>query len=305
MNPRPSLASRLPLAPNIALLVAIGSMGIAGAQAPSAPLPDQARFLQQVRSKLQSDRLLQKQYTYREKRTDVRLNDQGEVIGKSVKIFDVYPATSGAEAYKRPVSVDGVPVDREKLESGDRDHRNQVHERLRQLEHESPNQRERRLRFEAEDKRKENEMIDDAFRLYDFRMVGRERFGGYDAVLLTFVPMPGFEPRTSEGRMLKNFSGRAWVAERDCQLIRVEVEAIDDVSMGFGLLARFYKGSHVVFERRKVSDAVWLPSGLSYSAGGRVLLVKKLRVEGVREYSDYKELGVDTLTTLWQPHPGK
>jgi hypothetical protein len=75
--------------------------------------------------------------------------------------------------------------------------------------------------------------------------------------------------------------------------------------MGFGFLARFYKGSHVVFERRKVNDAVWLPSELSYSAGGRVLLVKKLRVEGVREYSDYKALGIDGLTALWQPHPGE
>jgi hypothetical protein len=282
-------------------------MGIAGAQAPSAALPDQTRFLrflQEVRSKLQTDRLLQRQYTYREKRTDVRLNDQGEVIGKSVKIFDVYPATSGKEEYKRPVSVDGLLVDREKLESDDRDHRNQVLERLKQIEHESPNQRERRLRLEAEDTRKENETIDDAFRLYDFRLIGRERFGGYDAVLLTFGPTPGFEPRTNEGRLLKNFSGRAWVAESDCQLIRVEVEAIDDVSMGFGFLARFYKGSHVVFARRKVSDAVWLPSELSYSAGGRVLLVKKLRVEGVREYSDYKALG-DGLTALWQPHPGE
>jgi hypothetical protein len=196
-------------------------------------------------------------------------------------------------------------VDREKLESDDRDHRNQVLERQRQLEHENPNQRERRMRLEAEDHRKENETIDDAFRLYDFRLIGRERFGGYDAVLLTFVPRSGFEPRTSEGRLLKNFSGRAWVAESDCELIRVEVEAVGDVSMGFGFLARFYKGSHVVFERRKVSDAVWLPFELSYSAGGRVLLVKKLRVEGVREYSDYKALGVDGLTAHWQRHPGE
>jgi hypothetical protein len=35
-----------------------------------------------------------------------------------------------------------------------------------------------------------------------------------------------------------------------------------------------------------------------------MLLVKKLRVEGVREYSDYKALGVEGLTALW-PRPGK
>jgi hypothetical protein len=300
-------ASRLPVTPNIALLLAVCSVGIAGAQAPSAHLvlADQARFLQQVRSKLQSDRSLQRRYTYREKQTDVRLNDKGEVLGKSVKIFDVYPPLSGAEAYRRPISVDGLPVGREKLENDDRNHRNQVLEHLRLFESESPDQRERRLRLEAEDTRKENDAIDDAFQLYDFRLVGRERFAGYEAVLLTFVPAPGLEPRTNEGRLLKNFSGRAWIAEQDCQLIRVELEAIGDVSMGFGFLARFYKGSRVVFERRRVSDTVWLPSELSYTVGGRVLLVKKLRVQAVREYSDYKELGVDALMPLWQYHSGK
>ena len=170
---------------------------------------------------------------------------------------------------------------REKLDNDDRNHRNQVLEHLRRFESESPDLRERRLRLEAEDTRKENDTIDDAFRLYDFRLGGRERFGGYDAVLLTFVPTPGLEPRTNEGKLLKNFSGRAWIAEQDCQLIRVELESIGEVSMGFGVLARFYKGSRVVFQRRRVSDAVWLPSELSYSVDGRVLLVKKLRVQGM------------------------
>ena len=58
--------------------------------------------------------------------------------------------------------------------------------------------------------------------------------------------------------------------------------------MGFGFLARLYKGSRVVFQRRQVSDGVWLPSEFRYSGGGRVLLLKKLRVEGIREYSDYQ-----------------
>jgi hypothetical protein len=50
-----------------------------------------------------------------------------------------------------------------------------VLERLR-LESESPDQRKGGCALEAEDTRKENDAIDDAFRLYDFRLVGRERF---------------------------------------------------------------------------------------------------------------------------------
>jgi hypothetical protein len=136
--------------------------------------------------------------------------------------------------------------------------------------------------------RRENEAIDEAFRIYDFRMIGRDRVDGYDAIHFTFSPAPGVTPRTSEGKLLQKFSGRAWIAERDHQLIRFEAESIDDVSMGLGLLARLYKGSRVVFQRRQLSDGVWLPSEFRYSGGGRVLLVKKLRIEGIREYLDYQ-----------------
>lgn len=237
----------------ISLLLALCSTVAVRAQAPLSPAPDQGRFLQQVRSTLQGDRLLQSQYSYREKRTDVRLNDRGEVIGRSEKVLDVDPA------------------------------------RATQVDRESPSQLEKRLRSVVEERRKQNEIIDEAFCVFDFRMVGRERLDGYDAIVFAIEPVSGFAPRTREGKLLQKFSGRTWVAERDSQLIRVEVEAIDDVSMGFGFLARFYKGSRVVFQRRQVTDTVWLPSELRYSGGGRVLLVKKLRVEGVREYSDYKK----------------
>jgi hypothetical protein len=203
------------------------------------PLPDQTAFLQAVRSNLQSDRLLQSRYTYREKRTDVRRDDRGVETGRTEKVIDVYP------------------------------------------------QREKRSRDEAEERRKENAIVDDAFQLYDFQLTGRETLDDHEAITLTFAPVPGATPRTSEGKLLQKLAGRAWVAERDHQLMRLEVEAIDDVSFGWGFLARLYEGSQMVFQRRPVND-VWLPSELRYTGGGRVLLVKKLRLEAIREYSDYK-----------------
>jgi len=237
-------------AARLSLLFVIGSIAAVGGASSPPPLPDQNTFLQQFRSTLQTGWLLPSGYSFRETRTELRLNDDGIVIGKSVKVLD------------RP-----EPLDRE-----------------------SAAQRERRLRTEVDACRKENEIVEEAFRLYDFRLVGREPRDGHDAILFTFAPAAGPSPRGNEGKLLQKFSGRAWVAEADHQLIRVEAQAIDEVTMGFGLLARFEKGSQVVFQRRKVSDTVWLPSELRYSVGGRVLLVKKLRIEGLREFSNYKAL---------------
>ena len=261
------------------------------------PLPGQTEFLRQLRSNLQSDRLLQSRYTFREKRTDVQRDDHGTEIGRREKVFDVYPALKGTEAYRRLISQDGVAPGRDSPEEAERLRRSTMVDRARQVQNETPSQREKRFRDEAEDQRKENDIIDDAFRLFSFRLTGRETLDGHEVIALTFTPVPSVTPRTSEGKLLQKFSGRAWVDERDRQLMRLEVESVDDVSFGFGFIARVHKGSQLVFQRRPAND-VWLPSELRYSGDGRVLLLKKLRVEAIREYSDYKALSIEPLARL-------
>jgi hypothetical protein len=224
---------------------------------PDRPLPEQVEFLRHVRSTLQSDHLLQRRYIYRETCTSIRRDDQGVEIGRTEKIIE------------HPVLKPG--------------------ETLAQLDN--------RQRAERDDRRKENEIVDDAFRLYRFQLTGRETLDGYGVIAVTFTPEPGVIPRTSEGKMLQKFSGRALVAERDHQLMRLEVESTDDVTFGLGILARLHKGSQMAFERRPVND-VWLPSELRYRGDGRVLLVKKMRVEEVRQYSEYRPFNLGTVAAL-------
>jgi hypothetical protein len=240
----------------LCLLLACSATVTAWAQ-PEPPLPEQAEFLQQVRSTLQSDRLLQRRYIYREKRTSIRRDDQGAEIGRTEKIIE-HPALRPGETLA---------------------------------------QHDKRQLTEGDDRRKENEIVDDAFRLYRFQLTGRETLDGHEAIAFTFTPEPGVIPRTSEGKILQKFSGRALVAERDHQLMRLEVESTDDVTFGFGILARLHKGSRMAFQRRPVND-VWLPSELRYSGDGRVLLVKKLRIEEIREYSEYRPFNLGTIAAL-------
>lgn len=265
-----------------------------GAQA-ERPLPDQAEFLQAVRSNLQTDRALQSRYAYLEKRTDVQRDDRGTETGRTEKVFDVYPALKGTDTYRRLISENGAAPDAASLEVTDRLRQNAIRDHEQQIRSETPEQRHKRLREEAEERRKEDAIIDDAFQLYRFQLTGRETLDGHDAIVATFAPVPGVTPRTREGKLLQKFSGRAWVAERDHQLMRLEVESLDDVSFGLGLLARIHKGSRMVFQRRPLTGdgVVWLPSELRYSGGGRVLLVKKLRVEKIREYSNYRALSLE------------
>jgi hypothetical protein len=85
--------------------------------------------------------------------------------------------------------------------------------------------------------------------------------------------------------------------------VRVEIEALDDLSFGLGLLARIHKGTTATYQRRKVNDEVWLPAQVTWTASARVLLLRRLRLRGVAEFSGYRKFTVDTSTTYTNPPP--
>jgi hypothetical protein len=132
-------------------------------------------------------------------------------------------------------------------------------------------------------------------------MIRREPIEGHDTILATLVPKPGVKPLTKDGDIMRHFKARAWVSESDYELVRVEIEAIDDLSIGLGLLARVHKGTTATFQRRKVNDEAWLPAEVTWTATARVLLFKQLRVRGISEFSDYRKFTVDTSTTYATP----
>src|SRR5881296_3917440 len=93
----------------------------------------------------------------------------------------------------------------------------------------------------ARGRRKEEEVIDEVFRLYQILMVGRENLSGRPAIVLEFKPRPGFLPKTNTGKILNRMEGRAWINEQDRQLVRVDARLIDTIAFGLGLVARFQK----------------------------------------------------------------
>lgn len=99
------------------------------------------------------------------------------------------------------------------------------------------------------------------------------------------------------------FTVRAWVSESEHELVRVDAEAIDTLSMGVGLLARLHRGAQLSFVRTKVNDEVWLPARVSYSGSARVGLVAVVRRSGTSEFSGYRKFSVATSTTYQAPAP--
>jgi hypothetical protein len=206
-------------------------------------------------------------------------------------VFDVYPGLVGEARFRRLIEENGRPVPPDKLAKQDRERKQEVDEYVRRSA--QPDARESRRREQEKRRRRYSAAIDDLFRIYDIKMVRRERIDGHDTIFATLTPN-GVKPQTDDGRVMTHFKARAWVSESDYELVRVEVEAIRNLSIGMGLLARVHEGTQASFERRKVNNEAWLPAKVTWTASGRVLLVRRLRLRGISEFSAYRKFSVDT-----------
>jgi len=282
--PRAQVEARLP-PPPAAPEIRTGPAG----QPAGRALPDRAEFIARVRAGLRTDRQLQAQYTFLERREEVEVSKLGKVKDGPVKVYEVYPSVEPGNTYKRLISVDGRRLSDEELEKNDRIHQQHILERL----NESPEEKAKRARDEAKGRAEDQRVIDELFALYEITLARRETIDGHPTVLALLEPRRQYKPRTDEGKVMKKFRARAWVHEHEHQVVRVEVEAVENIGYGLGIIGKVYKGTEGEFVRTKVNGEVWLPSRARLTATGRVLF-RKFAVDSVTEWWDYRKFSVST-----------
>ncbi len=270
-------------------------IAVVTASAQERPLPDFDTFAAQVKKHLAIDEERQSGYMFVERRTEQKVDGSGRVTSETVKVFEVYPGLPGEERYRRLIEENGRHIVPDKLARQDRERQEDVEAYARAQASES--QRQKAAREHEKARKRYGAAIDDLFRIYDIRMIRRESIEGHSTILATLDPKDSARPQTDDGKIMRNFKARAWISESDYELVRVEIEAIRDLSIGMGLLARVHKGTVATFDRRKVNNEVWLPAKVTWTASGRLLLVRRLRLRGISEFSGYKKFSVDTSTT--------
>lgn len=274
------------MAPARVLLTCVVALVALPAQSP-APLPDQEPFFAEVRKRLASNDLLLSGFSFRERTTELRLNPFGRIGTGPVRVYDVYPHPNDELTYRRLVEEDGRPLGAVALAEQDREYRERLADWERRLGREGASARQARLEQVEEARKKDQARAAEALELFTFAIEGRARYAGEPAIIIGFTPRPDVSPRSREGRVAHVFTGQAWVHEHEYEVMQVEAEAIDDVSFGFGLIARLHKGSTVRFTRRRVGTT-WLPESTHFEGTGRAVLVRKVIFDFSREYSNYR-----------------
>ena len=300
LNQRLSL-SRLPVCPLrlprwiapgcLCLFLFSGALGQETAVPPPS-LPAVEELLQKVRENLHSNRFLLRQYTYNETQEIIQLNKKGEPQKTKVRSYEVFPSIVEELIYRRLISKNGKPVEEKELRKQEKKYDEKVQKYAKKGRKRGLQAGSEYEAGEAEALRKERDLIAEMLRLYHFKIQGRELLEVHTTLVVSFTPRPEFKSKIKDIKVLQKVRGRVWVSERDYQPVKVEAETLESIKFGWSILAKLEKGAHMVFQRRKVNDEVWLPDQASFRGSGRLLLLKEFRFQATSKYSDYKKFSV-------------
>jgi len=254
--------------------------------------PEQIReLLRRAEEKdIENDKQL-RDYTYVERQEVRKLDGHGavkEIESRTSEVLEIY-----GEPVARLTAKDDKP-----LPAGEA---KKEEEKIQKIIDKRKNESEgdRRKRVEREEKSREDDRkfvleIADAF---NFRLVGSEVLDGRDAWVLEGEPRPGYEPKRRDARILNKFKGRIWIDKAEAQWVKLDITAIDTISVGF-VLARIHKGTRVLIELTRVNDEVWLPKLVQLHFDARVALFKSYDEDIEQTYRDYKKFRTDTKITV-------
>jgi hypothetical protein len=144
-------------------------------------------------------------------------------------------------------------------------------ERMRKLVSD-PEERAQRAKREKEDDEKVEKMLRAVSQAFIFKYEGEEN----GLSRLSFVPDPHWEPPSLELRIFRSLNGTLWVDRAANRLAGIDGTLFEDVSFGWGLLGRLYKGGTFKVTQRDVGEGHWTVVVEEVSMTGRAVLFKTI-----------------------------
>jgi hypothetical protein len=240
------------------------------------------RLFQVVAEKDLANQKQVRDYTYIAREVQNRLDGKGQTKSTEVKTYEVLEVYG--EHVRRLIAKVDNPLEGKDASKEEEKIQKIIDKRKNESEQDRRKREEKEVK-EREDGRKFVREVADA---YDFTMLGTELVGAREAWVFQGEPRPGFEPHMKESKFLSKFHGRVWIDKSDLQMAKLDVEALDTVSVGW-VLARIHKGTRFMIEQTRVNDEVWLPQYLTFKVDARLALLKGIRLDGEETFHDYKK----------------
>jgi hypothetical protein len=236
-----------------------------------------------VRDRIRESRAHLGRHGYFEEDTEIQLDHTGAETKRETRMYAVSPAPPDSEPDSRLISVDGRPPTA--------DEREEDEERRADDKKDAAKSQERR-----------REAVEDLRRGLTVRINGRETVDGHPTTILAFEPREGAHLRSRAGMFIRAMEGRVWVTSVG-DIVKAEAQLTDDVTVGWGLIARVWRGSSLQ-ARQQPQGEFWLPQDMTAEARGRTLLFRTFRTRYLVRFWGYR-LGAppDSLHSRDDDHP--
>jgi len=259
--------------------------------------PEQIReLLRRAEEKdLENDKR-QRDYTYIEREERHKLGGHGEILkveSQTSEILQIY-----GEQVERLTAKEDKPLSAEDAKKEDE----KIQKIIDKRKNESDDDRRKRLARDEKDHEEDRKFVLEVADAFNFRLVGSESLDGHDTWVLEGEPRPSYEPKQRGAKMLSKFKGRVWIDKAELQWVKLDITAIDTLSVGF-VLARIHKGTRVLIEMTRVNDEVWLPKHVQFHFDARVALLKSFDEDVEQAFRDYKKFRTDTKITVVGEQP--
>jgi len=233
----------------------------------------------------------QRDYTYIEHVERHKLDGHGvvkKVESRTSEILEIY-----GEPVARLTAKDDKPLSAGEAKKEDE----KIQKIIDKRKNESGEDRRKRLEHEEKDREEDRKFVLEIADAFNFRLIGSEVLDGHDTWVLEGEPRPGYEPKQRGAKILSKFKGRVWIDKSEAQWVKLDITAIDTISVGF-VLARIHKGTHILVELTRVNDEVWLPKHVQLHFDARVALFKSYDEDVEQTHRDYKKFRADTKITV-------
>jgi hypothetical protein len=224
----------------------------------------------------------ERDYTYIEREVENKLDGKGQSKSTEVRTYEIMEIY-GEQVY-RLIEKDDKPLDAKEAAKEEE----KVQRIMDKRKNESEEDRKKREEKEEKDREEGRKFVREVADAYNFKLAGTELLGGREAWVIDGEPRPEFVPHMKGANLLSKFRGRVWIDKGDLQLAKMDIEAIDTVSVGW-VLARIHKGTRVMLEQTRVNDEVWLPRHVAFKLDARIALFKGYNLDGDQIYRDYRK----------------
>lgn len=151
-------------------------------------------------------------------------------------------------------------------------------ERIRKML--DPAQMRRKLKDQQEDDERTRKMLATIPDAFDFLYLDSSVApNGHKLTRIKFIARPGFNPPSRESMVFAGMQGEIVIDETACHLTKIDGTLFKEVTFGWGILGKLYKGGRFYVEQSEVSPSHWDTTKMILHFDGKALFFKSIHID--------------------------